>query len=205
TEQGTYTITWNFDDGNGNDIDVDQTVIIEDVTNPTISCVSDFETTLAEGETNYTVSGTEFDPISADDNCGSVGIENDYNTTETLDSAEFAIGTTTVVWTVMDDAGNTATCSFDVVVNAYVGLADMNNQISVYPNPTNGQFTIYNGQFTINNIEITDVTGKVIYSDNKVEKSAKHQINELMNYSNGIYFLKITSEEGTYTEKIIKQ
>ncbi|BAX80686.1 hypothetical protein ALGA_2359 [Labilibaculum antarcticum] len=34
--QGTHTITWNFDDGNGNDIDVTQDVVIADVTDPTI-------------------------------------------------------------------------------------------------------------------------------------------------------------------------
>nr|WP_242133148.1 HYR domain-containing protein [Aestuariivivens marinum] len=32
--QGTYTVTWTFDDGNGNSIPVDQTVIIDDITKP---------------------------------------------------------------------------------------------------------------------------------------------------------------------------
>ncbi|WP_445738739.1 HYR-like domain-containing protein, partial [Mariniflexile sp.] len=32
--QGTYTINWTFDDGNGNSIIVPQTVIVDDVTNP---------------------------------------------------------------------------------------------------------------------------------------------------------------------------
>ncbi|MFC5195751.1 LamG-like jellyroll fold domain-containing protein [Bizionia hallyeonensis] len=35
--QGTYTIVWNFDDGNGNDINVNQTVIVDDTQNPTVS------------------------------------------------------------------------------------------------------------------------------------------------------------------------
>ena len=37
TAQGTYTITWTFDDGNGNSITVPQTVTILDVTPPTAS------------------------------------------------------------------------------------------------------------------------------------------------------------------------
>ncbi|MCL6296752.1 hypothetical protein, partial [Jejuia spongiicola] len=30
TTQGTFVITWTFDDGNGNSIDVDQNVIVDD-------------------------------------------------------------------------------------------------------------------------------------------------------------------------------
>ncbi len=36
TEQGTYTVTWSYDDGNGNVATQEQTVIVEDVTPPTI-------------------------------------------------------------------------------------------------------------------------------------------------------------------------
>ncbi len=32
--QGTHVITWNFDDGNGNSIDVTQNVVVDDVTHP---------------------------------------------------------------------------------------------------------------------------------------------------------------------------
>jgi len=36
--QGTFHITWNFADGNGNDIDVIQTVIVNDITDP--ACIT---------------------------------------------------------------------------------------------------------------------------------------------------------------------
>lgn len=36
TEQGTYTVTWSYDDGNGNVASQEQTVIVEDVTPPVI-------------------------------------------------------------------------------------------------------------------------------------------------------------------------
>lgn len=39
-EQGTFTITWTFADGNGNSVDVDQSVVIEDVTDPTATCAA---------------------------------------------------------------------------------------------------------------------------------------------------------------------
>ncbi|PKQ65171.1 hypothetical protein BZG02_04915, partial [Labilibaculum filiforme] len=39
--QGTHVITWNFDDGNGNDIDVFQNVVINDITAPVLADLSD--------------------------------------------------------------------------------------------------------------------------------------------------------------------
>ncbi len=39
--QGTHTITWNFDDGNGNSINVIQNVIIDDVTPPVTPVLAD--------------------------------------------------------------------------------------------------------------------------------------------------------------------
>lgn len=39
TEQGTYTVTWTFDDGNGNSTTQIQTVIVKDLTPPTVTAV----------------------------------------------------------------------------------------------------------------------------------------------------------------------
>jgi len=40
TEQGTYTVTWTFDDGRGNTAFQEQTVIVQDTTAPTITSIS---------------------------------------------------------------------------------------------------------------------------------------------------------------------
>ena len=68
------------------------------------------------GTCTYTVQGTEFNPTAFADNCSGATIQNNYNSSSTLAGAVFNKGTTTVVWTVTDASGNTATCSFDVVV-----------------------------------------------------------------------------------------
>ena len=34
TTEGTHVIIWNFDDGNGNSLDVNQNVVINDITAP---------------------------------------------------------------------------------------------------------------------------------------------------------------------------
>ena len=205
TEQGTYVITWNFADGNGNSINVNQNVIIDDITNPTISCIDNQTKQLSSGETIYTVSGTEFDPTATDDNCEIATIINNFNNLSTLDGAEFLIGLTTVIWTITDIANNSTECSFEVQVNAFVNIEILQqNGISIYPNPTTG---IINFEFTDNNVQqitITDVTGRTIYNFTNSQFQNFLTI-DLSSNANGIYFINIQTDNGKYTEKIIKQ
>jgi len=85
-----------------------------------------------------------------------------------------------------------------------VGIAPttLNNQILVYPNPTTGELTIDNGQLTINNVELYDVMGKkqlsIINCQLSIEKI------DLTVFPAGVYFLKITTENGIVTKKVIK-
>ena len=136
-QTNSVTLTVTDDAGNFSEASFNAEVI--DITNPTITCLENQVIDLNQGESFYTVQGTEFDPIGADDNCELASVLNDFNDAETLSGAEFPEGTTTVVWTAIDAAGNTQTCSFDVSVNASVGISDLSeNGINIYPNPTTG-------------------------------------------------------------------
>ncbi len=75
-----------------------------------------------------------------------------------------------------------------------------NNNINIYPNPSNGTFTITNYELQITNIEIIDITGKTIYNQQFVIRNSQFVINKA-----GIYFIKINTETGIYTEKLIIQ
>ena len=200
--QGTHVITWNFADGNGNSIDVNQNVVIEDVTNPTIVCVENQTINLTSGQTAYTVDGVEFD-ATGDDNCNVASVENDLNTSATLDGESLAVGTYTINWTVTDDAGNLVNCSTEIVVNAYAGINNITDiNISLYPNPSDGQFTIENAEGF--DIVITDVTGKTVYSTTRKLENSKTQI-DLSNQASGIYFIRFIDENKTATLKFIKE
>ena len=73
--QGTHVITWNFDDGNGNSIDVDQNVVILDLTPPVTPVLTDVTgecsaTAAAPTTTDAcagTITGTTADPLSYSD------------------------------------------------------------------------------------------------------------------------------------------
>ncbi len=201
--QGTFVIEWTFDDGNGNNVNVDQTVIIDDVTNPTIICIENQVINLNEGETFYTIQGTEFDPLEAADNCNVQSIENDLNNLTTIENVELPIGITTIVWTVTDIAGNTETCSFEITVNAYISVSSIELvQVSVYPNPTNGILNIEFSDFIVQNITIVDITGKVI-----IEKAVTAQTEniDLSTFANGVYLIRLQTDKEIFTTKIVKE
>ncbi|MBP6047194.1 MAG: HYR domain-containing protein, partial [Ferruginibacter sp.] len=100
--QGNYTVTWTFDDGNGNISSVDQNIIIDDITAPTAPTIAD-----ATGECSVTVTAP-----SATDNCaGSV-------TGTTTDPTTYnAQGSYTITWTFDDGNGNTSTATQNVIVD----------------------------------------------------------------------------------------
>ena len=83
-------------------------------------------------------------------------------------------------------------------VNDYV----LESSISVYPNPTNGQFTISNEQFTINSVDVYDVYGKLI-STTKVEDT--HVTLDINTYADGVYFARILTDKGVVTKRIVKK
>ncbi|WP_074780397.1 HYR domain-containing protein [Draconibacterium orientale] len=112
---GTTTVTVTAINVCGS-VDCSFDITVTDNENPTISCVANRSKDSDAGTCNYTVVGTEFDPTATGDNCGIASVLNDFNSGSTLAGAVFPLGTTTVVWTITDNASNTATCTFDVTV-----------------------------------------------------------------------------------------
>jgi len=82
-------------------------------------------------------------------------------------------------------------------------ITELNHKINIYPNPTTGKLTINNGQFTINNVEVFDIYGKCHLS--LVTCHASSITLNIPHLSSGLYLIKITTEEGIVTKKIIKQ
>ncbi len=104
---------------------------------------------------------------------------------------------------VTGDCGEETTT--DAILSIAVGINDISNsKISVYPNPTNGQFTINleasSRPSSVSKIEITDITGKTI----KQLSIDNYQI-DISNQPTGIYFIKIQTNKGLFIRKIIKK
>jgi len=114
------------------------------------------------------------------------------------------VGTLVVRATI--EHGNAIGDSFhkEFSMNAILGIAstELNNQIVVYPNPTSGKLTMDNGQLTIINLEIFDVLGKKLFEDK--ENLTVLRSYDLTVFPAGIYFLKITPDNGIVTKEVIK-
>ena len=82
---------------------------------------------------------------------------------------------------------------------------DMNdeNAIIVYPNPTKDIITINSPSYFIKDVEVYDVRGRRM-SQSIEEKTNIFSIN-LAPLETSIYFVRITTEKGTVTKKIIKE
>jgi hypothetical protein len=114
TAQGTTTVTWTYDDGNGNTATQAQNVVISDVTPPVITCPANISVNNDPGVCNAAV--TYVAPIGTD-NCAGV-ITTQTDVTGLSSGSSFPIGTTILEYTTTDVAGNTDVCSFTVTVNS---------------------------------------------------------------------------------------
>jgi cation transporter-like permease len=120
TSQGSYVVTWTFDDGNGNTSVATQNVIVKDVTAPVVPTLAD-----ATGECSASVTAP-----STSDNCsGTI-------TATTNDPLSYsAQGTYVVTWTFDDGNGNTSVATQNVIVKdvtapAIPTLADVTGECS---------------------------------------------------------------------------
>ncbi len=89
-------------------------------------------------------------------------------------------------------------------VDKCTGITKITNQssgLSVYPNPTNGEFTVELNNGLTKNIQISDVTGRIILTEVTSEDKATVNINA---YSKGIYYVKIQSDNAIEVIKVIK-
>ncbi|MCG8604446.1 T9SS type A sorting domain-containing protein, partial [bacterium] len=128
TTQGSFSVTWTYDDGNGNTSQQTQNVIVDDVTDPVVTCSA-----TSTGEDEELII-----KFSATDNCGvasltavidigckqiavndgdivAVECDDDECEVETDDGIlEIKSETATLIVTATDGVGNTATCTQDL-------------------------------------------------------------------------------------------
>jgi hypothetical protein len=81
-----------------------------------------------------------------------------------------------------------------------VGVDENTNQnVSVYPNPSNGLVNIENLNNIENNIVIFDVVGKMVYSTT----SSSSIVIDLTENGNGVYIIEISNINGTTSERVV--
>jgi uncharacterized repeat protein (TIGR01451 family) len=96
--------------------------------------------------------------------------------------------------------------TINTVTNS-VGITNLNNdlEVSIFPNPTHSEFTVYCSQFTPGKkvlLKVVDAFGKEI--SRQVATTANTKL-ETVNWSSGIYFLCIETTEDVAVKKLVKE
>ena len=90
-----------------------------------------------------------------------------------------------------------------VFVERVLGNGEITIQsINISPNPTTGSLTVISPSVIIDTIEIIDIQGRMIYSENLNTKNATLDITSL---DAAMYFIKIYTPQGNSIKRIVKK
>jgi len=109
-----------------------------------------------------------------------------------------------------DPDGNSGTIYLDNIYFYKKGTNSITpvsfNTLKVYPNPTNGilHLDIDAASTTISSYSLLNVQGQTILSTD-VNSTTINTTVDVSNFSTGVYFLKINTENGSYTHRVIVQ
>jgi hypothetical protein len=122
-----------------------------------------------------------------------------FNTAEVFSPFTYSFTTedNVIYLTILNSLGNSATYSATLLNNTRFE----SSQFTIYPNPVHAQLNIESESFDIQNLEIFNLTGKQLLQK-------KYNPNETLDVSslvNGLYVLKINTEDGTFTKKLVKK
>jgi|GEM_PF-849196 len=208
---GSYDLIYTVTDASGNSSTYTVTVIVEDITPPTIS--------LAPGSLPIIYMCQYSDIIPTHDLVATDNFDGDItgsitNNANQVVNAQLPANYN-VTYTVSDAAGNVQTYSAFIVVaasntnnnniNCTTGIEDIMfaNNIILYPSPVKDILQVYFKELLSANISlvITDVKGAEVYR-NTLFNSQKVTI-DISGLSSGIYLVRFTSDKGTAVKKIV--
>jgi uncharacterized repeat protein (TIGR01451 family) len=78
---------------------------------------------------------------------------------------------------------------------------EIDNSVSVYPNPTKNNINI-SAKNNLKSVQLFDIQGRVLQT---VLENKNATTIDVSNNANGVYFLKITTEDGCKIEKVVKE
>ncbi len=89
------------------------------------------------------------------------------------------------------------------IVDETINLVKAAKDFSIVPNPSSSTIEIIMNEAKFNKFSITTIDGKIV-NERNIEKTDKTMI-DVSRYSNGIYIINVTSEDGqVFTKKLIK-
>ncbi len=126
--------------------------------------------------------------------------------TETFDSLNLTNGSANTVTVDVTENGCTSTGSIVITVLDDVSIENAlsNVEMGIYPNPTNGEFTMtINGYTGAVNMQVIDLAGQVVYTEKlEADMNFTGKFN-MQTLAKGVYYIKLSSNDGVKTHKLI--
>jgi uncharacterized repeat protein (TIGR01451 family) len=112
----------------------------------------------------------------------------------------------------------TALCAGDIesepsnkeCLSTITAINELQNDIKIYPNPTSGELTVETDNYpSLQGIEILDMMGKCVATVETLRATSLQQPTtftiDISHLASGIYFIRIQTENGVITRKVVKQ
>jgi hypothetical protein len=195
TATNTYTVTGT--DANGC---VNTGTITITVNQLPVVDIAPYTEAVCDVVTNYSL--TNVSPLT--------GVFSGANVTgTTFNPSAAGVGVHPITYTVTDINGCVGSDVENITVGDCSGIEENSSiVVSVYPNPTNGEFTlaINNANFSNITISIVDIHGKIVYNEMNVTIAQDYikQIN-VSDLARGVYFVKLNNGSDISTKKLIIQ
>ena len=125
-----------------------------------------------------------------------------------FDPAEAGLGEHTITYTYTDPNFCENSADDIIIVTPYSGIQSVFDKegVFVYPNPNSGNFTLHLNVGSHSNVSINvfDALNKQVFSEQNKSIDNGNEMNfNFQDYPEGIYFIRITSTDFNYIEKLI--
>jgi len=155
---------------------------------------------------NATLTATGTAPITWTIETGNLPNGLTLNTNGIISGTPAAEGAFTFTVKATNGAGSDSK-ELEITVGS-VGIVETQGiaSLRVYPNPTRGEIQVTSDELQVTRIEVYDVMGRMVTNVGALRATPLHcgTIN-IAHLPSGIYFLKITTDSGVVTRKVIKQ
>jgi hypothetical protein len=197
-------------DVSGNTASTSFTVTVNDVQKPTIKAPANISVTIDSRSSSISASGVKLGTPVTGDNCGVSSIANNA-------PSSYPVGTTSVTWTVKDNAGNSSTAVQTVTVSRkktnstgdmkMTGAFTAENEtlnLAVAPNPSRNYFTLklQSDRPGAINLRVLDISGRVVEARSGLVPNSTLQIGNA--YPAGYFVAEIMQGDAKKTVQLIK-
>jgi hypothetical protein len=117
--------------------------------------------------------------------------ENEYTVSE---DGEYMVEVSNIIGCVFSDVF--------VVNNTGIGLVNVQDGISIYPNPTTGDVFLTNPHQSIQTIRVFGINGKLIF---ETRNTASNQRVPMSDFSEGVYVVEVTTSNGVLRKRVVRQ